>query len=228
MQLATRALIDYRICAERMGLDDDDQPESLVPMINYASSVVVNYISRPLIYAENVARTFDSMGDGLIFFPFKPVHEISSVRFDTSRVWGDDTEIPFYHDAEMERIFVDAQPRAAKAYRVVSSDGFSIVNYRQSDEPLEPVAGETWLHSGIFERYDGTVWVACDVEPMDELIESAVAEYVAYIRVRMRAGGAGLAKLERGYSFEGSAVAYELSMPQHVKDALAPLAVMAI
>lgn len=227
MVLHKRALIHQRVCAERMGFDTDDDPDSLIPLINYASAAIINHVGRPLVFDQNIERLRDSYNDGRIFFPYKPVVSIASVRYDPLRVFGPETEIPYFFDQELEFLIVTQQPRDSKVYRIESSDGFLRVDYNQATPPAAPVSGESWLH-GVFEVYDGAAWAPAPSLPMDDSIEGAAAEYVSYIRARMRAGGAGLTKLERGYSFEGSSVSYELSMPQHIKDILEPWTVRAI
>ena len=224
MDLPANALISVARCAERLSMTAEDDPqEELSPLIGYASDAIEKHCWQPLVRRTSVIH-MDCFADGRLIIPFKPVLDFIEIRYDTSRVFGIETEVADYlWMPERSTILLGSKESYGEAvYRLSIDSGYSRVDYRQTEDPDDPLPGETWLNGAVFQTYNGIIWEVNDGIPMDDELEAACAEYVHFLRIRMRAGGAGLIKKERGYSFEGSAVEYETVMPKHVRDRLSP------
>lgn len=220
--LSPTAIVTLERCAMLMSVTDDI--EELIPHINYASAAIQEACQRSLVRSSNI-RVIDSFGDGVIVLGAKPLVNVDSVRYDVLRVFGDDTEITgFTFGAESGKIFLpEVLEMGESVLRIVTTEGYDRIAYTQALEPAQPKELDVWV------RPDGTVvkflagkWTTLYGFPMPYDLEGATVEYVAYLRTRFRTGGAGLVKRERGYSFEGSAIEYERTMPTHVRDKILP------
>jgi len=222
MGLPASALVSVKTCASLMHVTAEDSPETELPgVIQYASAAIINYCGWPVI-RNTEPMFFDSYGDGKIIVRRKPVLSITSVRYDTSYVFGDDTELTDYKwIPQRSTIYLGAKNDYAEAaYRVVMDNGYTRVDHR-GEAPDDYESGDTWFDGTVF-RIRTTTWEDYNGEPMPEDLEGACVEYVNWLRARFASGGAGIVKKERGYSFEGSAVQYEIAMPSHVAERLAP------
>lgn len=227
MDLPAYALISTLRCAERLRINDEDLPEEeLPPLIGYASAAIRNHCGWH-ITREQSTIAMDSFGDGRLVITRKPVIQVVSLRYDTSRLFPVNTEVTGYTYIPSKSLIIlpSANEYNEAVYQLTVDAGYTKIDYRQSteEEPDDPVAGESWLNENGLFSYNGTLWVAnADGIPMPDDLEATCAEYVHWLRIRFMAGGAGLIKKERGYSFEGSAVEYETSMPSHVRERLNP------
>lgn len=230
MDLPANALISTARCAERLAMTTEDTPqEELPPLIGYASGAIEKHCRQNLT-RKTVISHHDSYGDGKLMVPYHPVVAVLGLRYDTSRIFAVDTEVGGYQwIPDRSMILLPSKSAYAESvYQLELDYGYTRVDYRQDEDPDDPLPGENWLRGAVLQTYNGTAWIPNDGIPMDDTLEAICAEYVHFLRIRFRAGGAGLVKKERGYSFEGSAVEYEVTMPQHIRDRLAPFTVTAV
>lgn len=220
MELYPYALMTTARCASILNIDEDI--EDLVPYINYASAGISAHCGRRFVRAPEM-RVCDSYGDGKIMIAEKPLISVTSIYVDTARLFPESTRVTeFVTILEKGIILLSAAPpRNELVIRVVFESGYSRVSYNQDEEPDGDVVGEIWVNgSNQLFIFNGTAWIPYVGVAMPFDLEGACAEYVAYLKTRFRAGMSGIVKRERGYSFEGSAIEYEKTMPSHVRDRL--------
>jgi hypothetical protein len=227
MLLADNALITpERITAF---FDNQESPNDLIPLINAASEAIEAYCNRPFIEGP-VTRIFDSNNETIIRLPSSPLVSVTSVRFDQLRVFDDTTEITDFTVVRQRSEIHLARPRGyfESVFQVATIEGYVRPKYVQLEEPDDQEIGDVWVSPTAMTRWTHDEdlatdsWELVDGYRMPATIEACCAEYVSFLKIRFRTGGAGLVSQKRGYAFEGSEIAYEKRMPQHITDRLAP------
>ena len=224
MDLAPGALITLARCLGYF--DSHEEPEKIIPLINYASGAISAHCHREFI-RSTIIRLASSYADKTIALDGKPILDIISLRYDTTRVFEVETEIdPTLYTFSAEKGIIRLTTEydyGDDVFRVETIEGYDRVAYTQVEEPAAPIENDVWQKTdGTLLQFKAGVWTPFFgfVVPPD--LEGACAEYVSYLKVRMRTGGAGTISRKRGYSFEGGQVDYELDMPIHIKNLLAP------
>jgi hypothetical protein len=230
MMLKPDALISAAQCVSLTGLELED----IDSLINMASEAIAQHCGRKLIRSV-ATRDLDSFNDSILRLPVHPLIEVRSLRYDRARLFPEESELSGYTanlftgTIYLPRVY----ERDQDVFRIVTDEGYTMVSYYGEDDPDDPVIGQLWLSPLGYVQWgldelDEEGWLPFTGHPVPSDLEGACAEYVAYMMIKFKTGGAGMTKRERGYSFEGSSVAYEKGMPTHVVEMLEPYVVTAI
>ncbi len=223
MDLSPRALVTWEQVMRDLSFHEEDR-DLVVGQINRISAAIDRHCNRTFRRGVRT-KLFDACNEEPISLGDRPVYAIRSLRYDPSRAFAEETEIDpdgFAFTRQGKIDLPGSYSVADRVFRVEWEGGFSLVRFMQDEVPADPLPGDVWMDSkGAIKIFDGS-WVAYFTEPLPDDVVQAALEYVQFIRRRLRAGDAGLVKRERGYSFEGSMLEYETSMPIHVRELLAP------
>ncbi len=126
MSLDENALITWELAKSLLNLLDEDQ-EKVEFLINGASEQAERITGRLLGY-----RTFDDYlpgnGSNKLFLPLFPVYQITDIRIDPDRVFGDDTIVTDYdleNTTGIIYLFDSVFPDSRKSIKIQYSGGYS-------------------------------------------------------------------------------------------------------
>ena len=126
MALNENALITWELAQSLLNLLPEDQ-EKVEFLINGASEQAERIAGRLLGY-----RTFDDYlpgsGDGMLFLPLFPVYQITDLRVDPDRVFGDGTIVTDYDldsNTGIVYLFDSVFPDNRKTVKIQYSGGYS-------------------------------------------------------------------------------------------------------
>ena len=204
--------------------------DTLARQINAASDMICKHCHRT--FRRRIYTQILNANGGKIVLPIRPVYEITSLRYDTTRIFPptfvgdtrtsteiDPTTYVFNRDGIID--LDTALDVSDRTIRVVYDAGYSLIKYIQIEDPTDMEEGDCWINaSGAVQVWDAAAvpdpaWVVYDTEPIPGNITQAAIEYTQVMRRKARPGEAGLATKEKLFA-DGASFGYEPIIPAHV------------
>lgn len=222
--LSSKAFISYDILCDWVPNLREAEKSTVENYIDSASRKVNDYLGF-CVTRETYTEVFDVSRE--IALRKGDVKEITTVKYDPDRVWGEDTLLVSGEDyytltGDNHVKFLISLCYYQDSVEVVYDAGVYPLHYVSGTQPLTPIDGQVWkdLLNMVYMRYTSSAWVEIAEDlVIDPLLINAVVETILYYKTRIFTGAVG-AKSSQGNGNLSYYQQMELTLPQNVIEML--------